>query len=192
MVLVKEYGFDPEIYQTVARYGKKILASREMKQNRKLPMHGNVSIYEHCFSVAYVALILSRKKEHKKPISEKELIYGALLHDFFLYDWHRHDSWHRLHGYRHPRFACQNASARFVLTAKEKDIILHHMFPLTIIPPFSREGWYVCLADKYCARYEHKYRRPVIDLKRVLFEEEKERKNSLNKKTFLRPELRSV
>ena len=34
MVLVKEYGFDPEIYQTVARYGKKILASREMKQNR--------------------------------------------------------------------------------------------------------------------------------------------------------------
>lgn len=189
---MKEYGFDPEIYAFVARCGKEILASKEMKQNKNLPTHKNVSIYEHCFSVAYVALLLSRKKHHRKPISEKELVYGALLHDFFLYDWHRHDAWHRLHSFRHPRFACNNASARFRLTAKEKGIILHHMFPLTIVPPLCREGWYVCLADKICANYEHRHRRPVIDLKQVLKEEENAEKEKGLKKNPLRPAPQSA
>ena len=61
---------------------------------------------------------------------------------------------HRLHGFTHPRRALENAAADWELTDRERDIILHHMFPLTPLPPRSREAWVVCLADKLCAVQE--------------------------------------
>ena len=79
---------------------------------------------------------------------------AALLHDYFLYDWHDKDPSHRLHGFTHPRRALENAAADWELTDRERDIILHHMFPLTPLPPRSREAWLVCLADKLCAVQE--------------------------------------
>ena len=50
--------------------------------------------------------------------------------------------------------ALRNADRDFDLTDTERDIIKKHMFPLTVIPPTCREGWIVCLADKYCSLYE--------------------------------------
>jgi uncharacterized protein len=82
------------------------------------------------------------------------LIRGALLHDYFLYDWHERNNEHRLHAFSHPRKAMQNACEDFELTSKEKNIILRHMFPLTPIPPYYLESWIVCVADKYCALKE--------------------------------------
>ena len=61
---------------------------------------------------------------------------------------------HRLHGFRHPFTALRNAEADFSLTARERNIIVRHMFPLVPIPPTCREAWIVCLADKYCALRE--------------------------------------
>ena len=37
---------------------------------------------------------------------------------------------------------------------REENIIHRHMFPLTPMPPTTREAWIVCLADKYCAAAE--------------------------------------
>ncbi len=79
---------------------------------------------------------------------------GALLHDYFLYDWHVPNAETRLHGLRHPRRALQNAREDFALTPLEADIILRHMFPLTLVPPACPEGWAVCMADKLCALLE--------------------------------------
>ena len=77
---------------------------------------------------------------------------GALLHDYFLYDWHlTHERWH---GFRHPYIALSNASRDFDLTAREKNIIVRHMFPLTPIPPKYRESLLVSTADKICALKE--------------------------------------
>ena len=76
---------------------------------------------------------------------------GALLHDYFLYDWHQKDSSHRLHGFRHPKTALGNAQRDYHLNWKEKNIIARHMFPLIPVPPQCREAWIVCLADKWCA-----------------------------------------
>ena len=42
----------------------------------------------------------------------------------------------------------------FNLNEKERDIILKHMFPLTVKPPRFKESYIVMLADKYCAVYE--------------------------------------
>ena len=76
---------------------------------------------------------------------------GALLHDYFLYDWHVPSETHRGHGFTHARTALHNASRDFTLDAVERDVIERHMFPLNPVPPRYRESVLVCLADKICA-----------------------------------------
>ena len=76
-----------------------------------------------------------------------------MLHDFFLYDWH--DKNHpKLHGFKHPYIALENAKERYDLSTKEEDIIKKHMFPLTLIPPRYKESYIICLADKICSLLE--------------------------------------
>lgn len=54
-----------------------------------------------------------------------------------------------MHGVKHPRVALENANLHFSdLTKVEADIIKHHMFPLTLVPPRTRAGWLVCFYDK--------------------------------------------
>ncbi|WP_312649571.1 HD domain-containing protein [Aminipila sp.] len=114
--------------------------------------HGNTSVYEHSVRVAYCSL---RTAELLGIISHKEeLIRGALLHDYFLYDWHEKDKSHRLHGFKHPYEALKNAESDFELSTRERNIIVRHMFPLVPIPPNCMEGWIVCLVDKYCSFIE--------------------------------------
>ena len=84
-------------------------------------------------------------------VNEKALIRGALLHDYFLYDWHIKGKGHHFHGFTHPATALRNAEKEYNLGDIERNIISRHMFPLTIVPPMCREAWLVCLADKYCA-----------------------------------------
>ncbi len=118
--------------------------------------HGGVSVCQHCIAVALlscrIALLLHI------PVDYRSLIRGALLHDYFLYDWHESDPSHRLHGFRHAFFALRNAQADFSLTPCEINIIARHMFPLTLVPPTCREAWIVCLADKICAVRETAHR----------------------------------
>lgn len=96
-------------------------------------------------------------KALRMKVDRKALVRGALLHDYFLYDWHEKEEWHRLHGFRHPYFALRNASRDFKLSRIEENVILRHMFPLTPIPPSCREAWIVCMADKYCSARETMY-----------------------------------
>ena len=119
------------------------------KQTSGFVQHGNTSVMKHCISVAYVSLMIAKKLHIK--VDRKALVRGALLHDYFLYDWHEKDGGHRLHGFRHPAFALYNASKDFSLNRKERNIIARHMFPLTVLPPRCLEAWIVCFVDKYCA-----------------------------------------
>lgn len=114
--------------------------------------HGNTTVYEHSVRVVQVSLYLTAKL--KLRVNEESMIRGAMLHDYFLYDWHDNNKEHCLHGFRHPYTALKNAEADFRLNKIEKNIILRHMFPLTPIPPFYKEAWIVCAADKYCALEE--------------------------------------
>ena len=122
------------------------------KQTSGFVQHGNTSVMKHCISVAYVSLMIAKKLHIK--VDRKALVRGALLHDYFLYDWHENDASHRLHGFRHPGTALRNATQDYALNQREKNTIARHMFPLTPIPPQCREAWLVCLADKWCAMEE--------------------------------------
>ena len=87
-------------------------------------------------------------------VNKKMLIRGALLHDYFLYDWHEKDASHSLHGFYHPGTSLLNASRDFALSKIEKDIISRHMFPLTWKAPRYTESVTVCIVDKMCSVYE--------------------------------------
>ena len=122
---------------------------------RSFIQHGDVSVHAHVRSVARasvaIAGTLGRMGIH---VDWRSLIRGALLHDYFLYDWHDADPSHRLHGFTHPSTALARAEEDFDLTDRERNIIARHMFPLVPIPPTCREAWIVCMADKACALYE--------------------------------------
>lgn len=154
-----------EFYSWLERYAQDILESNNFRSTRRYIQHGSVSVHSHCISVAEHSIHLGRFLERLGiRCREKELVRGALLHDYFLYDWHDRHSHARLHGFHHPRVALANASREYCLTPREADIIAKHMWPLTVNPPRCREAWIVSAADKYCS------------LKETLLERERRRK----------------
>lgn len=134
---------------------REVCLNTRIIESRQYMQHGNTSVLEHSIIVAYISYRLAVKL--KLPVKHRELIRGALLHDYFLYDWHVMDKSHRLHGFHHPFTALRNAEKDLTLTRIEKDIIKKHMFPLTLIPPRHIESLVVCLADKFCAACETFY-----------------------------------
>lgn len=131
-----------------------ILASENFQRTREYIQHGSMTVNDHVWSVARCSLVLSDRLHI--PCNRRALIRGALLHDYFLYDWHVPDKEnpHTLHGFYHPRIALRNASREYKLTSREKDIIKKHMWPLTMVPPKCREAWIVTTADKWCSLLE--------------------------------------
>lgn len=122
------------------------------KETKNFIQHGDVSVYEHSILVAKKSLELAEK--FNIDVDEEALIRGALLHDYFLYDWHEKDDSHKWHGFFHPMKSLKNAMRDFDISEIEEDIIKKHMFPLTPVPPKTKEGWLVCMADKICAMKE--------------------------------------
>ena len=57
--------------------------------------HGLTTVYEHSVGVAGASLKLAEFFHLK--VNEKALIRGALLHDYFLYDWHIKRKGHHFH-----------------------------------------------------------------------------------------------
>jgi uncharacterized protein len=153
---------DEKIMQLIKENSKDILASFNMQSEKNFPMHSKVNTFEHSVSVAYYAVYLIQK--HGWKVDVPSVIRGALLHDYFLYDWHDHARWHKLHGFRHARFALNNAQKEYQLNKIEKDIILKHMFPVNIRFPRYRESWIVDWADKVCADFEIKKGMPKVAL----------------------------
>lgn len=123
-----------------------------LPETKQYMQHGRVSVYAHCVRVAYTSCYLAARLS--VPVDRRALVRGALLHDYFLYDWHKKGEGHSLHGFFHPRKAWENAKRDVALNSIEENIILRHMFPLTVVPPQFREAWLVCAADKICALRE--------------------------------------
>ena len=114
--------------------------------------HAATTRYAHCVAVAYYSLRLAEKLQI--PCDKKSLVTGALLHDYFFYDWHESDITHMYHGFTHPKAALKNALCDFDLNSLEQNIILRHMFPVTPIPPKNVEGLIICFTDKFCGLAE--------------------------------------
>ena len=149
---ITEYKLAKEILTL----GGDILLDPKMLKTKEFIQHGTTSVFEHCVSVAKFSILMAHfleKTLHIK-VDRKSIVRGALLHDYFLYDWHEPVLAHKIHGFTHPGIACRNACRDFQVNHIEKNVIKRHMFPLTPIPPRYMESIIVCLADKRCALCE--------------------------------------
>ncbi len=130
-----------------------ILHAGEFERLKSYRQHRNATTYEHSLRVAEACFRFCR--HHRIRVDYEKLIRGALLHDYFLYNRHYADRPDYIpvgglqHLFHHSEAAWRNASRHYpTLSDIEKDIITRHMFPLTLLPPRTREGWLVCLFDK--------------------------------------------
>ena len=143
------------IRREIRKYGSDILKSDNFRSSANNIQHSNVSVMKHSMKVAYTGLWIAHK--FKIKCNRSDLVRGALLHDYFLYDWHDDD--HRgiqnLHGFYHPGVALKNAMAEYALPERQKNIISSHMWPLTLTRlPKCKEAWIVTAADKYVSTIE--------------------------------------
>ena len=141
--------FEQEYYDTVGD-----ILNHEEFLKLKDYFHHNSSIYHHVHDVAYLAYRISKYLK----LDYRSAARGALLHDFFLYDWRNHDvpdlPREKFHGLEHPKIALANAKKHFAINEIEEDIIKKHMWPLTIVPPKYKESYIVSFADKYLSSKE--------------------------------------
>lgn len=138
--------------QIVRQYGRDILRSGGMQQEKAFMQHGSVSVYGHSLMVAVLCVKIARALAIR--VNTRSLVRGALLHDYFLYDWHVPDKSHRLHAFYHAGRAARNAQRDFGLNEIERNMIRSHMFPLGRVLPRYRESLILCAADKLLAAGE--------------------------------------
>ncbi len=131
-----------EYYETV----HDILKHPVVRKMSEFKHHYGTSCYRHCLHVSYLNFIICKKLH----LDARAAARAGMLHDMFLYDWHKHaeETGNHFHGLTHPRYAMRMAETNFVLSKKEKEIILHHMWPITISLPTSKEGFIITFTDK--------------------------------------------
>lgn len=128
------------------------LISNETVQSMKnFRQHYETTCFDHCYIVSYYCYLICKKYK----LDYKSAARAGMLHDLFLYDWRvRQPGRKGLHAFTHGKVACENACKLFDLNEKEKDMIIKHMWPVTVNMPKSIEGFILTFVDKYCAMSE--------------------------------------
>ena len=100
-----------QLYAIVEKYDH----HPDVQRMREYIQHGSVTTYQHCKNVALVSFWLNRRLH--LHADETSLAVGALLHDFYLYDWHTTGTFHGLrrlfemHGFSHPGLCLRQCKA---------------------------------------------------------------------------------
>ena len=136
----EEYEWDEDYMDCV----RDIMEHPVVQSMDRFIQHGNTTTKDHCIQVSYLSYRICRKRGWDGRAAAR----AGLLHDLFLYDWHTQKN--HIHGFTHPRVAMKNAVRYFQVTPHEQNIILRHMWPLTPVPPRTREGMVIVYADKFC------------------------------------------
>lgn len=136
-------GLDPEY---LAAAGD-LLADEKVRSMAGIRHHDD-SVFRHSLTVSLASYYIAKAL----GLDAASTARGALLHDFFLYDWRSAKGRH--HPSTHAAKALENARARFRLNTVEEDIILTHMWP--VAKPFygCKESFLVSSVDKIVATRE--------------------------------------
>ena len=128
-----------------------LITNDTVQQMKNYIQHYETTCFDHCYVAAYYCYLICKKYN----LDYRSATRAAMLHDLFLYDWReRQPDRKGLHAFTHGKSACENACKLFDLNEKEKDMIIKHMWPVTIDLPKSFEGLILTFVDKYCAMSE--------------------------------------
>ena len=145
------------IYQT-------FLNDEKIKKMKDIPVHRGSNCYEHSFKVVKYAI---KKALRYKEVNLEVVLIGAILHDYYLYDWRTDSSKKKGHAKNHQIIASENASRDFMISDKVKKVIESHMWPINIKNfPDTKEARIVSLSDKHVALLEAASSRKYKDKKR--------------------------
>lgn len=133
-------------------YVKDLLDSDVVNEMKKYRHHYSTTRFQHCLNVSYYNYIVCRKL----GLNSKEAARAGLLHDLYLYDRKELDkkSGDKSHTRHHPDVALNNAKQHFELDDREEDMIVKHMWPLTLKMPKYAESYVIGMVDKYIATLE--------------------------------------
>ncbi|MGN1327719.1 MAG: HD domain-containing protein [Clostridia bacterium] len=154
-------------YQNVIEFysiTKDLLNNPIVQQMKNYRHHYNCTCYDHCLEVAYWSYLICKKYNLDYVSSAR----AGMLHDLFLYDWrHSKKRLHlqHFHAFIHPQIALKNALEITSLNAKEQDIILKHMWPVTLFQvPKYKESFIITITDKISAlkSFHRYYKRHLI------------------------------
>lgn len=136
-----------------------LLEDPRVRKMKNYTQHGSITTYDHCRYVALLSVKINCLLHLQAD--EETLVKGAMLHDYFLYDWHEHPfDENGLHGFYHAETALRNAKQDFRIDPDVEHVIACHMWPLNITRiPRSREAWLVCIADKWVSGKETLFHR---------------------------------
>lgn len=149
----KSYKLSPENNSDFFQVISDIYYSDEVQSLKMYEQHLDIDRLQHVTSVAYLTYKICKAGSLDYEAATK----AAIMHDLVYYDWRDGETggWHRLHGYKHPKYACLNAKELYPgLSKMQEDIIRCHMWPLTLKPSSYKEGLVVTFCDKYCAAKE--------------------------------------
>ncbi len=152
------------VYRKIAKdlrsdIARQIYDSDTFRKAMKQAHHGHTSVAVHTICVAVISLrIYYYLYEHHIRLNKNFLIKGALLHDLGIVGRYSKYANDVVCCYRHPIDSVSVAESIFHHVDETIiDSILHHMFPMTPIPPHHLEGYVLIAADKYCASVETAY-----------------------------------
>ena len=124
------------------------LHDEKIMRMKDIPMHRGSNCYEHVFTVAKKAIRRCRRS-CRKNLNLEVVLLGAILHDYYLYDWRVDREKRKGHGRKHQYIASENASKDFNISMEVKKVIESHMWPLNFHEyPKSREAKIVSFTDK--------------------------------------------
>ena len=128
-----------DIYQNFL-HDEKILKMKD------IPMHRGSNCYLHSFRVA--RLSIKRALRHKNA-DLYVILLGAILHDYYLYDWRVDRDKLKHHMSNHPKLASKNALKDFNISPEVQRVIETHMWPANFKEwPNTKEARIVSNADK--------------------------------------------
>ena len=130
---------------------KPLIDNPTVQEMKKYRQHYETTCYDHCLEASYYCYKICKKLK----LDYVSCARATMVHDLFLYDWRKKQPDRKgLHAFTHPKTSYENACKIMDINKKEKDIILKHMWPLTIKLPKYRESYILTLVDKYCALSE--------------------------------------
>lgn len=127
-----------------------IMINEEVQKLKLYKHHYAYTRFEHSLSVSYYSYIICKFLH----LDYQSVARAGLLHDLFFYDCENKLTRPKQHIRNHPKLALQNAEKLFSLNDREKDIILKHMWPITLSRPKYWESFIITFVDKYCALKE--------------------------------------